>query len=131
MANPKDVTRSFREAFWVDTGAYHNFVPEDRLRQIGVEPMRTREFVLADGRRERRLVGECLFTIEGLDGSATCQVVFGPPGSLYLLGASALEAFTAGVDPLGQKLTPIIAVIAAVRAGFAEQPSHVPGRYGP
>jgi len=114
LANPKDPAHSFREAFWVDTGAYHSFVPEDRLQQIGLEPMRTREFILADGRRERRLIGEALFTIDGLDGTSTCQVVFGPPGSLYLLGASALEAFTAGVDPLGQKLTPIIAVIAAV-----------------
>jgi predicted aspartyl protease len=111
-----DATKSFTELFWVDTGAYHTCVPEDRLAAIGVTPVRTREFVLADGRRDRRLIGEVRLHIETLAEQATCQVVFGPPGSLYLLGASALEAFTVGLDPLAQKLTPIAVVIACSSA---------------
>lgn len=114
VRNPADLQRSFTESFWVDTGAYHTFVPEDRLAAIGLTPLRTREFVLADGRRDRRLIGEVLLHIGALAEQATCQVVFGPIGSLYLLGASALEAFTVGVDPIGQKLTPIAVVIAGV-----------------
>ena len=112
VSHPLDEKRCFTEAFWVDCGAYHTFVPENRLTAIGVEPVRTREFTLADGRTERRLIGEARLQIEALGETATCQVVFGPPGSLFLLGASALEAFTVGIDPLAQRLTPITVVIA-------------------
>lgn len=113
VSNPQDQARSFTESFWVDSGAYHTFVPEGRLACIGITPMRTREFTLADGQRSPRLIGEAMLYIESLGERATCQIVFGPPDSLYLLGASALEAFTVGIDPLHQKLTPITAVIAA------------------
>ena len=91
VTNPRDATRSFEEKFWVDTGALYTFVPEDRLAQIGVTPLRTRELILAGGRRDRRLLGEAVLTIPQLDESLTCPVVFAPPGSLYLLGATALE----------------------------------------
>jgi hypothetical protein len=72
--------------------------------------------VLADGRTNRRQVGEALFTIEGLKESITCLVVFGPPGSLFLLGATALENFGVEADPTSQKLRPITAVIGTVLA---------------
>ncbi len=38
---------------------------------------------------DRRLLGEAVLTIAQLDESLTCPVVFAPPGSLYLLGATA------------------------------------------
>lgn len=113
VANPMSPELSFREPFWVDTGALYSFAPEDRLAAIGVEPKFTRDFVFADGRRERRLVGEAAFAIEGVDETITCLVVFGPPGSLYLLGATALENFGMQADPTTQRLRPITAVIGA------------------
>lgn len=119
VSHPHDPARSFTEAFWVDSGADHSYVPEDRLAGIGLAPLRTREFTLADGRKDRRLIGEAVFHIDALGEQATCQVVFGPPGSLFLLGASALEAFTVGVDPVAQRLTPITAVIASIRKSQA------------
>ena len=111
LANPKDEACSFAEDFWVDTGALYTFVPEDRLETIGIEPTQTRDLILADGRRERRLLGEALFSIQGLEGQMTCPVIFAPKSSLYLLGVTALENFGVDVDPTTRTLKPILAVI--------------------
>jgi predicted aspartyl protease len=116
VANPQDSSRFFEEKFWVDTGALYSFVPEDRLKEIGITPLRTRELILADGRRDRRLLGEAVLTIPQLDESLTCPVVFAPSGSLYLLGATALENFGVQADPTSQQLRPIAAVIGSFLA---------------
>lgn len=111
VCNAKDPARRFEEEFWVDTGALYSFVPEDRLSAIGVEPVATRNLVLADGRQETRLLGFCDLQVEGLEGSIPCPVVFAPKGSLFLLGATALENFGVEVDPVHKRLKPILAVI--------------------
>lgn len=116
VTNPRDPARFFEAPFWVDTGALYSFVPEDRLREIGIEPLRARELILADGRRDRRLLGEAIFTIAQPHESLTCPVVFAPPGSLYLLGATALEIFGVEADPTTQQLKPIAAVIGGFLA---------------
>ena len=123
LMNPSDASRSFEEDFWVDTGAIYSFVPEDRLYEIGLEPIRTRALVLADGRHEQRLLGEARMTVAELVETLTCPIIFGPPGSLYLLGATALENFGVDVDPIAKRLKPTAAVIggfvaaARLRAG--------------
>jgi hypothetical protein len=61
----------------------NNFAHEDRLSAIGIEPKFTRDFVFADGKKERRLFGEGSFSTEGFDETITCLIVFDPPGSLY------------------------------------------------
>ncbi len=115
VANPTDPERFFEEDFWVDTGALYSFIPEDRLAAIGLTPIRSREIVLADGRRERRLLGEARLTVAELGETLTCPLIFGPPGgppgSLYLLGATALETFGVEADPVGKRLRPIAALI--------------------
>ena len=116
VTNPIQPARSFEDNFWVDSGALYTFAPEDRLAAIGLQPLKTREVILADGRRERRLFGEAQLTIEGLDETLTCPMVFGPKGSLYLLGATALEAFGVAVDPTGRRLQPVAAVIGGFLA---------------
>jgi len=116
VANPADPSRSFEENFWVDTGALYSFVPDHRLLEIGLEPIRHRELVLADGRRDRRLLGEALFTLPEAAETLTCPVVFGPKDSLYLLGATALENFGLGADPAERKLKPILAIIGGFLA---------------
>jgi predicted aspartyl protease len=116
VTNPKDAGRFFEENFWVDTGALYSFVPEDRLSEIGVEPVRSREIILADGRRERRLLGEARLTVADLGETLTCPLIFGPPGSLYLLGATALETFGVDADPVARRLNPIAAVIGGFLA---------------
>jgi len=110
VSNPTDRSRFFEEDFWVDSGALYSFIPEGRFQEIGVSPLRTRELILADGRRGRRLLGEAVLTIPQLDESLTCPVIFAPPDSLYLLGATALENFGVQADPTTQQLRPILAV---------------------
>lgn len=131
VANPRSLDRSFQEPFWVDTGALYSFAPEDRLLAIGIEPKFTRDFVFADGKKERRLVGEGSFSIDGLDETITCLIVFGPPGSLYLLGATALENFGVQADPTAQKLRPITAVIGTVRPDMGEGTARLTGDGAP
>jgi predicted aspartyl protease len=116
VANPVDPARCFEEDFWVDTGALYSFVPENRLTEIGIEPLRTRELILANGHREQRLLGEARMSIEQLGETLTCPVVFGPPGSLYLLGATALENFGVDADPVARQLKPVLAVIGGFLA---------------
>ena len=111
VANPAQPGSSFEEEFWVDTGALYTFIPEERLVSIGVNPIRSRDLILADGRRDRRLLGEALLTLDEVRETLTCPVIFAPAGSLYLLGATALENFGVQADPMEQRLKPIAAVI--------------------
>ena len=116
LTNSKDQALSFTEKFWVDSGALYTFVPEDRLESIGIEPIHSRDLILADGRREKRLLGEALFSIHGLEGQITCPVIFASKESLYLLGVTALENFGVDVDPTSKTLKPIFAVIGGYTA---------------
>ena len=111
VTNPQDPKKFFNKPFWVDTGALYSFVPEDRLHAIGIDPLHSRELILADGRRDRRLLGEALFTIPELNETLTCPVIFAPKKSLFLLGATALENFGVDVDPNQKKLKPILGII--------------------
>jgi predicted aspartyl protease len=116
VANPVDAKRFFEEKFWVDTGALYSYAPAQRLSEIGLSPLRSRELVMADGRRDTRLLGEALLTVEELGETLTCPVVFGPSESLYLLGATALEIFGVDADPVTRQLRPILGIIGGYRA---------------
>jgi len=116
VTNPADPKRFFQEGFWVDTGALYSFVPEQRLREIGLTPAGSRDLVMADGRRDRRLLGEGLFTVHEIEETLTCPVIFAPEDSLYLLGATALEIFGVDVDPTTKRLKPITGIIGAFLA---------------
>ena len=116
VANPADSSRFFEDEFWVNTGAIYSFVPEDRLEAIGLAPLRSRDLMLADGRHDRRPMGEALFTVPELEETLTCPVVFAPKGSLYLLGATALENFGVNVDPTARRLKPILGIIGGFLA---------------
>jgi len=43
-------------------------------------------------------------------------VIFAPKGSLFLLGATALENFGVDADPIQKKLKPILAIIGGFLA---------------
>lgn len=116
VANPANPDLFFEEDFWVDTGAFHSFIPEDRLQTIDIKPMHAREVILADGRRNRRLEGEALFTLPELKETHTCSVIFGPKDSLYLLGATTLENFVVEADTAKGKLKPIATIIGGFLA---------------
>jgi len=111
VSNVKDSSFYFENEFWVDTGALYSFIPEEYLERIGVEAATKRNLVLADDRKDTRRLGFCDFQINGFDGRITCPVIFAPKGSLFLLGATALENFGVDADPVQKKLKPILAVI--------------------
>ncbi len=111
VSNSKNPKQFFEEEFWVDTGALYSFIPEDYLERLDIEPLSKRNLILADGRTDTRLFGFCDFQIEGIEGSIPCPVIFAPKGSLFLLGATALENFGVDADPIQKKLKPILAII--------------------
>jgi len=119
VANRDDAARSFEDDFLVDTGAVYSLVPADRLEAIGVDPTLAREVVLADGRREQLRVGEARMTLADFGETVTCLVIFAPPGSLHLLGATALKNFGVDADPVAGRLKRVAAIIAGSSAGFA------------
>jgi predicted aspartyl protease len=116
VANPAAPDRSFEELFWVDTGALYSSVPGARQEEIGLELLRSRELIMADGRHDTRLLGEARMTIEELGETLTCPVIFGRDDSLYLLGATALENFGVDADPTTKSLKPILGIIGGFLA---------------
>ena len=95
----------------VDTGAAHTWLPSDLLDYLGVGREWQQRFVLANQDTEERDMGYAFIGIE--DQARRCPVVFGPyeEGGLDyqgLLGATTLEVFSLGVDPVNQRLVPMI-----------------------
>ena len=88
----------------VDTGAAYTTIPARLLRQLGVEPMGQRLFMLADGQRVWMDYGEARVTID--EESVTTIVVFSEDDAPPLLGAYTLEGLALAVDPLHQRLVP-------------------------
>ena len=88
----------------VDTGAAYTTLPSSLLRELGVEPMGSRRFLLADGRRVDMEYGRAWATING-DSEVTI-VVFGEDEAPALLGAYTLEGLALAVDPTSQRLVP-------------------------
>ena len=80
----------------VDTGATASVIPGDVLASLGVTPLRTEEFELADGRTILRRVGGAYFTFS--DRTAPTLVVFGEPGDTPVLGVIALEEMGLEID---------------------------------
>ena len=83
----------------------------ERLEAIGLTAQGKRRLTMADGRIETMDIGEAGFHIPELGETLTCPVIFAPRGSLYLLGATALENFGVAADPEGKSLKPILAII--------------------
>ena len=88
----------------VDTGAFYTTIPARLLRELGVEPMGKRRFLLADGRRVEMEYGRAWATIDG--ESEVTIVAFGEDNAPPLLGAYTLEGLALAVDPSSQRLIP-------------------------
>jgi clan AA aspartic protease len=92
--------------FTVDTGSSHTCLPASFFRELGVEPHARQRFVLADGRRVDSDIGRAWLRIDGQQEITI--VVFAEEGTQPLLGAITLEEFGLGVDPVAQKLVPVV-----------------------
>ncbi len=88
----------------VDTGAAYTTLPTRLLRELGIEPMDSGVFLLADGCRVEMGIGRAWATINGT--SEVTLVVFGEDDAPALLGAYTLEGLRLAVDPVAQRLVP-------------------------
>ena len=104
IANPRGTASTIEVKLLVDTGAMFTSLPAPQLESLGLTPQWGVPITLADGRREEWRATEILMTIDGRTLHTTC--LFGPPGSLPLLGAVSLEQFALAVDPLTRTLVP-------------------------
>jgi len=104
VANPRASTSPVEVKLLVDTGAMFTCLPAPQLEALGLVPLWRIPITLADGRQEERSATEILITIDSRTLHTTC--LFGPPGSLPLLGAVSLEQFALAVDPLTRTLVP-------------------------
>ena len=99
----------------VDTGATYTMLPASLLRSLGVSPIESQSFRLADGSRIELDVGDALIQIDGrVRGS---PIVFSGEGTNPILGAVTLEIFGLGVDPISQRLVPVDALASSVARG--------------
>ena len=87
--------------FLVDSGATYSVMPAEELEKLGVKPDDKQVFVLANGEKLEKSVGEAKFGYE--DKHRTAPVVFGSKG-VYLLGATTLESMGLILDPINRKL---------------------------
>jgi predicted aspartyl protease len=110
VGNPSrpQVTRELE--FLVDSGAIYSVVPAAVLRKLGIKPVSTEEFRLADGSAVRRKKGIALFRYKDKVGGA--DVIFGQAGDSLLLGAFTLEALGLALDPLRRELRPLPMVLS-------------------
>ena len=86
----------------VDTGATYTMIPASILNRLGVVPVAQMNFILADGQRIERDVGEASLRILG--SSFHSPIVFANEDSNVLLGAVTLQIFGLGVDSLNERL---------------------------
>lgn len=96
-------TRQFAEVeALVDTRASDTMMPQSLLARLGIDVVDRHTYRLADETLVEYDVGEARLRLD--DREMTVKVIFGPDGSTPLLGATALEIFHLGVDPVGQRL---------------------------
>jgi clan AA aspartic protease len=89
----------------VDTGASDTRVPGSVLQRLGVSPQERAPFRIADESIVEYEIGQAMVCLDGR--TRYTVVVFGPEASESLLGATTLEAFGLGVDPVGRRLIPV------------------------
>jgi clan AA aspartic protease len=99
---------SYTARFLVDTGATDCFAPGAALKQLGVEPVGTMAYELADGRVQRYPFG--LVRVELMGEITAGRVIFGPDSAEPLLGVTALESVGFTIDPANQTLKRLPAI---------------------
>ena len=109
VAGPASPDSSEAVTFLVDSGAIHSVVPATVLDRLGIEPLDTQEFMLADGTKVTRRKGGAVFRYDRRVGVA--DVIFGEPGDSNLMGATTLESLGLALDPLRRELHPLPMVL--------------------
>ncbi len=108
VKNPAARDRAWQGEFLVDTGAIDSLVPRRHLEAIGVAPIGSRTYEMADGRRLQFDIGGA--ELEFMDETVIGTVVFVDDDVEPLLGLTALESAGIEVDPRNQQLKRLSAV---------------------
>jgi clan AA aspartic protease len=98
--------------FLVDSGATLSVLPWSVWHALGLEPLRTMRFVLADGTAVSRRISDCRFRFRGVQAPST--VVLGQRRDTALLGTLTLEALSLVLNPFERTLRPMRMMLAAV-----------------
>jgi clan AA aspartic protease len=98
----------YEAKFLVDTGATDTMVPASELVRIGITPVGTRVYELADGTRQEFSFG--LAVVEVMGTVTSENVIFAPEGIEPLLGVTVLEHLGLQVDPVSSSLKRLPAV---------------------
>jgi predicted aspartyl protease len=96
------------EAF-VDTGASYSVVPRPVLEALGCRLIRMQPVMLPDGRIDEWPLTQIDIECEGR--RTPTPVLMGPPEGRMVLGAITLEELSLGVDPVGRRLVPVVALV--------------------
>ena len=102
----------------VDTGSSDTVLPRDLLEGLGITVVGRFTYTLADETIVEYDVGEARVRLDGRE--RTTQVVFGPEGVTPLLGATTLQLFHLGVDPLQEQLVPVTGLLKPLRQGVKD-----------
>lgn len=99
---------SYESGFLVDTGATDSLAPADERRKIGVQPVGTTVYELADGTLQEYPFG--LVQIVFMGEVTAGRVIFGPDRAEPLLGVTALESVGITIDPATRTLKRLPAI---------------------
>jgi predicted aspartyl protease len=91
----------------VDTGALFTWVESSILEELGIAPVESSDFQTITGALIRRRLGYAVVAWDGRTGPI--YVVFGEPGDISVLGATALESLRVAADPIHKILVPVVA----------------------
>jgi len=94
----------------VDSGAVYSVVQTRVLQRLGIRPVGSQEYRLANGEKIVRQKGGAAFRFGERIGVA--DVIFGEEGDMDLLGATTLESLGLSLDPLRRELKPLPMLLA-------------------
>ena len=113
VANPARPAKTIPIEFLIDSGAIYSVVPKTILKKLGIKPIATQTFTLADGTKISRRRGTAHFVYKDHVGGA--DVLFGEKDDSTLLGVLTLESLGLGLNPLKRELIAIPMMLAANR----------------
>jgi len=122
VTGPKGKQASLK--FLVDSGATYTLLPRKIWRAIGLKPIDSVTYILADGTEVERKVSDCQITLP--QGRRYTPVMLGEEGDEALLGIVTLEEFRLVLNPFTRQLQPM-RIMLAWRGRGTSQPRQ--GRY--
>ena len=109
ISNPAKPRLRARLKFLIDSGAHYSVIPARVLRSLEIRAHSRRSFILADGTKITRRIGDVTFRFDGRKGAS--PVIFGQKTDSILLGSVSLGALGLMIDPLKRELRPLPMVL--------------------